>query len=172
MSFSITKQKDGSFKNPYAKRSQGKVLSFLRKRFCSEKWGEGDPAEIPFQMLDVNRVKQPDQNKLQATWLGHSSVLVQYQGVSILTDPVFSDYASPIKYLGPKRYTKLPFREGDLPKIDYILISHNHYDHLDKKTVKHFSNQVSWIVPLGLKRWFTRQGISKVVELDWWQEHK
>lgn len=166
------KMKDGYFKNPYSRHSQGKLFSFLRKRFCSEHWGKGDPSEIPFQMVDVNKIKQPDQSRLQTTWLGHSSVLVQHQGISVLTDPVFSDYASPIKYLGPKRYTKLPFKEGDLPKIDYILISHNHYDHLDKKTVKYFSNQVSWLVPLGLKKWFTKQGVSNVVELDWWQEHR
>ncbi len=73
-------------------------------------------------------------NKPRFTWLGHSTFLVQYKGVNILTDPIFSDRASPLCFAGPKRYVKHPMDYDNLPKIDFVIISHNHYDHLDKDT--------------------------------------
>ena len=105
-------------------------------------------------------------------WLGHASLLLRINGLYILTDPVFSRRASPLKFYGPLRKTPLALAPSELPALDAIFISHNHYDHLDRTTVRQLHRrfpQVQFFVPLGLGRWFARLGIKKVTELDWWQ---
>ncbi len=111
-------------------------------------------------------------DKPRVTWLGHASTLVQYQGINFLTDPHLSEYASPVPFMGPKRLIAPALSFAELPKIDFIVISHNHYDHLDINTVKKIGDEAMWLVPLGLKQWMTDNGIgaSRVVELDWWQK--
>ncbi len=107
------------------------------------------------------------------TWIGHASALVQAGGVSILTDPIFSDRASPLSFLGPKRHVAPGIALEALPHIDAVLISHNHYDHLDAPSVRALAAQSGgpplFVVPLGVKAWFADAGIANVVELDWWQ---
>jgi len=106
-----------------------------------------------------------------AWWLGHASVLVRRQGLTVLTDPVFGHRASPLSFAGPARRTITAVDVAGLPAIDVVLISHNHYDHLDAKTVKALARRfpsLVFLVPLGLKRWFDRHGIRNVRELDWW----
>lgn len=105
-------------------------------------------------------------------WLGHASLLLRTGQRYLLIDPVFSDRASPLVFAGPKRKTPVPLHIQDLPQLDAILISHNHYDHLDSKTMRQLRHRfpdVQVCVPLGLKRWFTRRGFRHVIELDWWQ---
>ena len=106
----------------------------------------------------------------RATWIGHATVLVQYQGVNFLTDPHLTDYPSPFDW-GSKRFTPPALSFEEMPELDFIVISHNHYDHLDHRTVDMFGNSVTWFVPLGLKAWFLERGIvsEKVIELDWWE---
>ncbi|MCW5661315.1 MAG: MBL fold metallo-hydrolase [Burkholderiaceae bacterium] len=110
------------------------------------------------------------------TWIGHATVLVQLGGLNVLTDPMFSNRASPLSFLGPSRAQKPGLWPHELPRIDLVVISHNHYDHLDAASVKLLAAQNGgpplFVVPLGLKRWFAGEGISHVVELDWWQSHK
>ncbi|MCH7859703.1 MAG: MBL fold metallo-hydrolase [Candidatus Marinimicrobia bacterium] len=106
--------------------------------------------------------------RLVVTWLGHAAFLIQMDGLNILTDPNFSERASPVQFAGPRRVTPLPVEPDRLPPIDVVVISHNHYDHLDKGTVRRLGNGPTWYVPLGLKGWFARQGVTRVVELDWW----
>ncbi|GAA5108395.1 MBL fold metallo-hydrolase [Orbus sasakiae] len=105
-------------------------------------------------------------------WLGHASTLIQINQRTILTDPIFSKRASPVAFAGPKRYTPSACQIEDLPHIDVIAISHNHYDHLDhasiKKLIKRFPH-VTVVVPLGLKNKLQRWGANEVIELDWWQ---
>lgn len=106
-----------------------------------------------------------------AWWLGHATVLVRKAGLTVLTDPVLSRRASPLSFLGPARRTVAPVDVASLPAIDVVVISHNHYDHLDKATVHALSRRFPdavFLVPLGLKRWFDRQRIGNVRELDWW----
>ena len=81
-------------------------------------------------------IDKPEKQELNITWLGHSTILININGMNVLIDPVFSGYTSPIPYLGPNRYSELPIEIEDLPKIDIVLISHDHYDHLDYKTIK------------------------------------
>ncbi|MBL8309308.1 MAG: MBL fold metallo-hydrolase [Burkholderiales bacterium] len=107
------------------------------------------------------------------TWLGHATVLLQTSGVNVITDPMFSDRASPVSFAGPKRQVPLALRVDELPVIDVVFISHNHYDHLDADTVRAFSARFPgavYVVPLGFKAWLSSHGVpaTQVRELDWW----
>ncbi|MDR7342687.1 L-ascorbate metabolism protein UlaG (beta-lactamase superfamily) [Pantoea alhagi] len=106
-------------------------------------------------------------------WLGHAAIMLRLEGRYGLIDPVFSQRASPLRFYGPLRKTPAPLAINDLPSLDWVLISHNHYDHLDRPTVKAILRrfpQVQFIVPLGLEPWFRRAGARHVVQLDWWQQ--
>ncbi len=109
------------------------------------------------------------------TWIGHATVLAQLGGLNLLTDPQFSQRASPVSFLGPKRHVPPGVALDALPHIDAVLISHNHYDHLDDASVRALAAQRGgppiFVVPLGLKAWFAKRDITNVVELDWWQSH-
>ncbi len=105
------------------------------------------------------------------TWIGHATVLLRVDGLTILTDPNWSERASPLTWAGPRRLVPpgLPFEE--LPRVDVVIISHDHYDHLDLATVKRLAAEHDplFVVPLGLKAWFADNGIARVEERDWWQ---
>ncbi len=105
------------------------------------------------------------------TWVGHSTLLVQLEGVNLLTDPQWSRRASPVSFFGPKRFTEPGLRFDDLPHIDLVVISHDHYDHLDAATVTRLAevHRPTFFVPLGLKGWFEELGITHVQEMDWWE---
>jgi len=122
-------------------------------------------AEPAITLLQTNR-SQPT-----VTWVGHSTLLIQLDGVNLLTDPQWSDRASPVSFAGPKRVMPpgIPFEE--LPPIDLVLISHDHYDHLDLATVQRLAERHHplFLVPLGLREWFLENGMTQVEELDWWE---
>ena len=111
---------------------------------------------------------------LRATWLGHACYYVEFPGgLRILFDPVFSERCSPFTWLGPKRYTDVPCQIADIPTIDAVVISHNHYDHMDHPTIMKIKEKhpnVHFFVPLGNKKWFKASGIDQCTELDWWEE--
>lgn len=158
-----------------------------------DNWSEDQPSffewqrsrwTTPLPAQNVSRVKVavPDLAYLKAnrhdvsvTWIGHSTVLWQLNGLNILTDPHFSERASPVSFAGPRRDVILPLQLNDLPRIDVVLISHNHYDHLDISTVKELNRQPGgsplFIVPLGLDLWLKQQGITNVQRMDWWDRH-
>ncbi|HEX2437419.1 MAG TPA: MBL fold metallo-hydrolase [Methylomirabilota bacterium] len=104
------------------------------------------------------------------TWIGHATFLVQLDGVNVLTDPQWSERASPLRFAGPKRLTPPGLRFEDLPPIHVVLISHDHFDHLDAATVKRLADvhHPRFYVPLGLKALLAGFGVTDVVELDWW----
>ena len=107
------------------------------------------------------------------TWVGHSTFLIQIGGLNVLTDPIWSAHASPIPGVGPKRLVAAAVRFQDLPQIDVVLQSHDHYDHLDDRTVCRLEATnpgARWIVPRGLRPFLKHRGILEVRELDWWQE--
>lgn len=106
-------------------------------------------------------------------WLGHACLLLRLAGGYTLIDPALSSRASPVQFFGPRRKTPSPLAISDLPALDSVLISHNHYDHLDRPTIKKILRRfprVKFVVPLGLAAWFRRLGARSVVELDWWQQ--
>jgi L-ascorbate metabolism protein UlaG (beta-lactamase superfamily) len=107
------------------------------------------------------------------TWVGHATVLLRVGGLSVLTDPQFSERASPVAFAGPKRVVPPVPALSELPHIDAVVVSHNHYDHLDLASVRALAAQAGgsprFFVPLGLKDWFERRGIRDVTEMDWWQ---
>jgi L-ascorbate metabolism protein UlaG (beta-lactamase superfamily) len=109
------------------------------------------------------------------TWVGHSTNILQVDGVKILIDPVFSQDISPVSWLySIKRFTeKLPISIEALPELDFVIISHNHYDHLDKRSIKKLKNKTKqFLVPLGVKKHLVKWGVSpeRVAEMDWWDE--
>lgn len=107
-----------------------------------------------------------------AMWIGHSTFLICLENKHILTDPIWSTRCSPVPFIGPKRKHAPPIPLEKLPKIDYVLISHDHYDHLDRMTVERLHMlfpEILWIVPTGVKKWFNKLEIIRVVELNWWE---
>ena len=117
------------------------------------------------------RSLREDEGAPTVTWVGHSTLLVQEEGVRFLTDPQWSDRASPVSFAGPRRVVPPGLRFEDLPPIDFVVISHDHYDHLDAQTVERLwaAHRPRFLVPLGLKAWFAELGIDAVDELDWWE---
>ena len=105
----------------------------------------------------------------RVTWLGHASFLIKTSGKTILTDPFLTERASPLSWAGPRRFVAPGISLDNLPPIDIIVVSHNHYDHLDDETIRSLKNrgEIHVVVPLGLKPFFTERGYHKVTELDW-----
>jgi N-acyl-phosphatidylethanolamine-hydrolysing phospholipase D len=108
-----------------------------------------------------------------ATWIGHSTVLLQIGRLNVLTDPVFSERAFPVQWIGPRRVMNPGLAIEALPPLDIVLLSHNHYDHLDRPAVKRIAEAhpgAAWIVPLGLGAYIRAWGVREIIELDWWQD--
>lgn len=110
------------------------------------------------------------------TWIGHATLLLQVGGVNILTDPHLTERASPVDWVGPKRRVPPALDFDGLPHIDVVLVSHNHYDHQNLETLQRLHAQPGgpprYYVALGNKPWFTANGISNVVEQDWWESER
>ena len=173
---------DGRFANPWMK-DRPSVLSFFATWFFGD-----DDSNIPgkAQLSETLPVKTPawvnDSNvsyvagDARVTWLGHASVLAEVDGLTILTDPIFSDRASAVQFAGPKRYTRPPCKVKELPAISAVVISHSHYDHLDLNTVSSLAKlqpNINWFVPMGMAQWFLDNTVvtkEKVKEMTWWQE--
>jgi L-ascorbate metabolism protein UlaG (beta-lactamase superfamily) len=110
---------------------------------------------------------------LRVTWLGHSTVLLEIDGRLVLTDPVFGQRAAPVSWLGPKRFHPVPLEPEQLPPLDVILISHDHFDHLDFPTISRLAHrETTWVTSLGVGAHLEAWGVppQRIVELDWWQE--
>ena len=127
---------------------------------------------FPLAKNDPKFLKE-NRTRKTLTWIGHASFLMQVDGINILTDPHLTKRASPIVFAGPSRTTPPGLKIEDLPKIDVIVISHNHYDHLDYQTIlsitrKQINNQPLILVPLKLKKLLESFGARNVKELGWW----
>lgn len=159
----------GKFKNDFVKeKSLTKVIKWLWTR---------DKKEWP----EDNKNKKEDsvnveigENEFALSFINHSTFLIQFNGLNILTDPVYSLRTSPVQWIGPKRVRKPGVKFKDLPKIDVVIISHNHYDHMDVDTLQRLEKKFSPLIlaPLGDKPFLDGLGLKNVKELDWWQEVK
>ncbi|GAB2754155.1 MBL fold metallo-hydrolase [Salinifilum aidingensis] len=118
--------------------------------------------ELPVRRAEPAPVGERD---TALTWVGHATYLIRMQGVAVLADPVWSARVPGV----PQRLTPPGVEFDDLPPIAAVLISHNHYDHLDEPTVQRFPRNTPMLVPAGLARWFERRGFTYAVELDWWE---
>ncbi|MCP4634272.1 MAG: hydrolase [candidate division Zixibacteria bacterium] len=126
---------------------------------------------IPIIQLDTSSFRNNPSNELRATWMGHSTVLIEIEGAIILIDPVWSKRCSPSSLVGPKRFHPPPISIEELPPLDAVLISHDHYDHLDKNAVcKLAKTGVRFYIPLGVGAHLEKWGISlnQISEMDWW----
>ena len=134
-----------------------------------------DLSTFKFEMEKPNYKEIYNNDNIVTTWIGHETFLYQNKDINVLTDPHFTDRASPLSFAGPKRYMPPGMEIDDLPNIDVVTISHSHYDHLDYRSVKLISEKyedVLFLVPLGLEEWFINKGIKNVRELDWWDSIK
>jgi len=161
------------FRNVYPHPEKG---GFWRWKW--EQWRDGMPKEPPggwrFETVRTDLAAlHAGRSNPGVTWIGHATLLVQIGGVNVLTDPLFSERASPVPFAGPKRVVPPVPALAELPHIDAVVISHDHYDHLDVESVKALAAQAGgaprFFVGLGLKPWFEALGIRDVVELDWWE---
>ena len=118
---------------------------------------------------------RPPASGLRATWLGHSTVLLEMDGLRVLTDPVWGKRASPSSILGPRRFQPVPVPLGKMPEPDLVVISHDHYDHLDYPTIRELARiKVPFVTSLGvgahLEAWGVQAG--RITELDWWESYQ
>ena len=163
----ITDHFDGKrFHNLHPPERKG-FLDFVRWQFTSKRaewnnWTHSEPGAPP-----PGRVNARD---LRVTFINHATVLIQVAGLNILTDPIWSDRASPVSWAGPKRHRAPGLRFNDLPPIDVVLLGHNHYDHFDRETLIRLKNehQPRFVSALGNGALLQMNEIGAVTELDWW----
>jgi len=174
-------KEDGVYQNPWMK-GRPSVLKFFQFWFTgrddsnvpsSSVLQETLPVKPPVWMSESESFRA---SEARLTWLGHASVLAEIDHLTVLTDPMFSDRASPVPLMGPKRYTAPACQVSDLPNITAVVISHNHYDHLDLNTVTKLVKlqpDIQWFVPAGMGEWLkdnTQVRQEAVREMTWWEE--
>ncbi len=161
---------DGAFENPQPLLNDfwGMLTGMLEVSEHATPLGA-----LPATRIDPARFRTRPESGLRITWLGHASSLIEIDGARVLTDPVWSERTSPIAWLGPKRWYPPPIALGELPSIDAVVISHDHYDHLDHRTLKAMKMwpKTRFIVPLGVGAHLEYWGLPKqrIVEVDWWE---
>jgi L-ascorbate metabolism protein UlaG (beta-lactamase superfamily) len=163
---------DGRFNNP-------EPLNTLWWKTITGAWLTS-PHSVPGEPIvtvpgDRTRFVGTPQTGLRVTWFGHSSVLVEIDGHRVLTDPIWSHRPSPFNWIGPERFFPPPVPLDQLPPIDAVVVSHDHYDHLDRATIRALDQgETKFVVPLGLGAHLEGWGVpaARIVELEWWQETK
>lgn len=159
----------GGFENPQP--LQNDFWGMLTGMFHASAHASPD-REIDVAPLSPATFAVPPSSGLRVTWFGHASTLLEIDGVRVLTDPVWSERTSPVTWAGPKRWFAPPISIADVPSIDAVVISHDHYDHLDMQTVIALNEKgTTFVVPLGLGAHLEYWGVpaSRIVELDWWE---
>jgi L-ascorbate metabolism protein UlaG (beta-lactamase superfamily) len=157
-----------TFFNP-GRRVERSLLEVLRWQLTSR------PARWPDWVEIASRPPPPAPNdgRVTATWINQSTFLLQTASHTLLTDPVFSERASPVSWAGPRRVHAPGVPFAALPKIDHVLLSHDHYDHCDLPSLQRLArgHQPLFIAPLGHRSLLTQAGATRIVELDWWESH-
>lgn len=136
----------------------------------------GSPAQpLVVEQVEPARFQTPPPTGLRVTWFGHSSLLVEIDGHRVLTDPVWGARTSPLSWAGPQRWYAPPIALEALPKLDAVVLSHDHYDHLDEPTITAMRDwDTVFIAPRGVGAHLAYWGVpeARIVELDWWESHK
>jgi L-ascorbate metabolism protein UlaG (beta-lactamase superfamily) len=153
--------------DPY-QRDAGDVLTFLRTR-APRKW----PPSVPVAPTTPPPGRAPA-GRIAATFIGHSTFLIRTERSAILTDPVFTTHAGPFGRLGPRRVRRPPHAIADLPAVDLVLLSHNHYDHMQPASLREVDARFgpAFVTTLGNARFLRRIGLRRVRELDWWSREQ
>jgi N-acyl-phosphatidylethanolamine-hydrolysing phospholipase D len=165
---------NGRFRNPWPNSEPPRWGDV--PRMLSESWRGRPPSPRRGAFaVAAPSIAHPrrDDAGVSATWIGHSTVLLQLGGLNVITDPVFCQRAFPVQWLGPRRVMDPAVSLEALPPLDVVLLSHNHYDHLDRSAVREIARahpHATWVVPLRLGASIRRWGARQIVELDWWQE--
>jgi N-acyl-phosphatidylethanolamine-hydrolysing phospholipase D len=169
-----THRRPGGFVNPWPGVELHGLGGLLRwtvvERLTAPRRPDPPPASFARATPSFHAPRAP-RGTLTATWVGHSTFLLQVGGLNVLTDPVWSERASPVPFVGPRRRTAPGIDFDALPPIDLVLQSHDHYDHLDAATVRRLSRRhpgAHWLAPLGVGDWLRRRGAAVVDECDWW----
>jgi L-ascorbate metabolism protein UlaG (beta-lactamase superfamily) len=165
--------RDGKFVNPVSVMPYSLGAAWQMMQDYSR--GQKRVPDVP-PPVDMRRgpdYVSPPESGLRVTWLGHSSALLEIDGTRILLDPIFSHRLSPLSFLGPTRFFPSPIALDDLPAIDAVVISHDHYDHLDYPSVVSLGRKAKrFVVPLGVGSHLEYWGVpaAQTTELDWWDE--
>jgi N-acyl-phosphatidylethanolamine-hydrolysing phospholipase D len=165
----------GAFRNPWPNSAPPGWGDVVRMLFESLRQGRAPTPKRGTFPVATPAIVSPRTGSADfaATWIGHSTTLLQLAGVNVLTDPVFYQRAFPVQWLGPRRVMDPAVSIDELPPLDVVLLSHNHYDHLDRSAVRQIvraNPRATWVVPLRLGASLRRWGAREIVELDWWQE--
>ena len=165
---------DGTFRNPEGSPKRDKNWKWSYKVFNKEK--KKLKIEFPPEhVVDPARVLknlEANKNDDYIAWIGHATFLIKLGDTTIITDPLFSKNSGPLIF-GPKRYVESAIKLKEIPETNLILLTHNHYDHLDYSTIRDFPHKKSKvIIPLKLSKYFTKNGFKDVNELDWYEEIK
>jgi L-ascorbate metabolism protein UlaG (beta-lactamase superfamily) len=165
----------GGFRNPQGSPARGGSAgdwwSFLYRRIVAPAPAVAlPPGHVLDEPATLAGLAAPGAQD-SVTWLGHATFLLRLAGRTLLTDPYLSDYASPLPPFGPKRFSPAPLSPASLPRIDVLLLSHNHYDHLDLPAVSAIAARwrPTLVAPLGLSRYIDRSQFAEVFEIDWYQ---
>lgn len=167
-----------NFKNHQFQNPVKTVMKRPPKEAIKEMMGSGIE-RVPVNpiktcMFNNDLYKSASDSEIVITWLGHSTALLKINGIVVLTDPVFSKRASLLSFIGPKKFCySNEYTIENLPPVDIVIISHDHYDHLDYKAIMKLKNKVKmFYMPMGVGAHFERWGVNpeKVVELDWWDK--
>ncbi len=160
--------RDGSLQNDLA---LDESLSAVMGAIFGERAEATKPDErLSFQPAEISTIAA----ELAVTWLGHSSVLLEIEGQRIMIDPMWSDYASPVNGIGPERYLVSPLKKEDVPTVDAVIISHDHYDHLDMESIQYLSERgTQFVLPIGIGAHLEAWGVpaEQIHELGWWGEY-
>jgi L-ascorbate metabolism protein UlaG (beta-lactamase superfamily) len=161
--------KDGRFENPQPLENDawGAMTALL-----SASASASPDRPLPTERIDPKRFDAAPPSGLRVTWFGHSSLLVEIDGHRVLTDPIWSERASPLTWIGPRRWYDPPIALADLPPLDAVVISHDHYDHLDYATIAALATRdTRFVVPLGVGAHLEGWGVpvARIDELDWWE---
>ncbi|MFL5488572.1 MAG: MBL fold metallo-hydrolase [Gemmatimonadaceae bacterium] len=166
----------GGFRNPWPSAQMHGFLDFLKWTLVERRRNPrlADPDPRIFTLADPRFiVPRAAPERLTITWVGHTSFLIQIAGLNVLLDPVWSKRASPVQFAGPRRWVPPAVEFDRLPPIDVVVLSHDHYDHLDAGTISRIAERfpaVGWYAPLGVGSFLRRHGAREVTERDWWEE--